>query len=1189
MNKKLNKTLSALLAFVMMFTAVAFLIPVKTSAAHSPSSVGSAQSLTVEEIKEIVKDSYTYTFNSAQEMLDYELSMGYLDYVHSAKDMYSLYVNRYTGAIYYKNNSTGEILLSNPYNIGSHTQSESVQRDLMSQVNVQFFYTAESSKNPTYTSSQWAAEYGQISVNAIKNGLRVNYTLGNTATRYLVPGRITAAAFEAHILNPMLAAYQARLEELLGETYPDKNFDFYSETKYGRYEVTVAGCVNLDAVKKYLEDTQSLITKLPGNSPEETSLLNLSKNLYNLFDHYVLRNPEGKSQTVIDAWIKEWEKEGGHNLLKEGIAVYAYKFPGKVKEQRADSAVIRQILPDYTFNEMYADEAECEYSYGAKEEPVFRLALEYTFNDDGSLSVRLPANSIVFDETKYTFQTISPLPYFGSGDVNEYGYIFLPDGSGSIIEYEDFDSLTLKLQVYGTDYCYSNISGKHTEQVTMPIYGMVSTMPKTATENTTTGFFAILEEGASLATIVASIVGSDHNYVSTHAEFTPFPSDEYDLSNTISVGASGSYTIVSESKYTGSYITRYVMLSGDEASYNGMAAYYREYLKAEGVIDELTEVYDSLPLYIEALGSMEKIEKILSFPVSVSVELTTFDDVAEMYRLLSDAKNEFIKEADRYQGLADAETENLTVKSDYQARADKYRALADEVYNINNINFKLTGFANDGMYFTYPVRVKWERCLGGKDGVNKLIETAKGINASGEGNFGLYPEFDFQYINNDTLFDGIGKLNNVSRMVDNRYASKQVYNTVLGDYESFFQMVISPDALDRLYTRFLKQYSKYDFSGLSVSTLGSDLNSNFDDKNPINRDQSQGYVEAILDRMAGEYDLIINKGNSYTIKYADHIVDMCIDSSHYTFSSYSVPFTGLVLHGYVNYTGGEMNYSGTPAYDLLHAIENGASLYYTLAMQNTELMKDDEFLNKYFGVDFKNWYYTLVQQYSELNSAIGGLQKYEIVKHETLIAERYLTVTERETIAKELATEYVSLVEKQIVDLVSDKFDELALDPANNGKGVKLTVDTTAIVAQAIEILAYLDLTTDNYNEILTDLIKNVNALAARYTAMYNGSNGVDPAVVSYNEVNYVSKYDYITDSHAADADYDKTVFSVDNHSVTMVTYKDPATGHEVVFILNYNIYDVDLVVDVDGNTFELTLGEYGYAKIEGGKVAIYG
>ena len=106
---------------------------------------------------------------------------------------------------------------------------------------------------------------------------------------------------------------------------------------------------------------------------------------------------------------------------------------------------------------------------------------------------------------------------------------------------------------------------------------------------------------------------------------------------------------------------------------------------------------------------------------------------------------------------------------------------------------------------------------------------------------------------------------------------------------------------------------------------------------------------------------------------------------------------------------------------------------------------------------------------------------------------------------------------------------------------------------------------------------------------MYNGSNGVDPAVVSFNEVNYVSKYDYITDSHAADADYDKTVFSVDNHSVTMVTYKDPVSGHEVVFILNYNIYDVDLVVDVDGNTFELTLGEYGYAKFEGGKVAIYG
>ena len=106
---------------------------------------------------------------------------------------------------------------------------------------------------------------------------------------------------------------------------------------------------------------------------------------------------------------------------------------------------------------------------------------------------------------------------------------------------------------------------------------------------------------------------------------------------------------------------------------------------------------------------------------------------------------------------------------------------------------------------------------------------------------------------------------------------------------------------------------------------------------------------------------------------------------------------------------------------------------------------------------------------------------------------------------------------------------------------------------------------------------------------MYNGANGFDPAQVSVSEINYVSKYDYITDSHAGDADYDKTVFSVDNHSVTMVTYKDAATGHEVVFILNYNIYDVDVVVDVDGNTFELTLGEYGYAKIEGGEMTIYG
>ena len=48
-------------------------------------------------------------------MLVYELEKGYLDSVDSKDKMYSIYVNRYTGVMYYVNNLTGQILMSNPY------------------------------------------------------------------------------------------------------------------------------------------------------------------------------------------------------------------------------------------------------------------------------------------------------------------------------------------------------------------------------------------------------------------------------------------------------------------------------------------------------------------------------------------------------------------------------------------------------------------------------------------------------------------------------------------------------------------------------------------------------------------------------------------------------------------------------------------------------------------------------------------------------------------------------------------------------------------------------------------------------------------------------------------------------------------------------------------------------------------
>ena len=154
------------------------------------------------------------------------------------------------------------------------------------------------------------------------------------------------------------------------------------------------------------------------------------------------------------------------------------------------------------------------------------------------------------------------------------------------MEFEDFydsksdfnSNAKVIVDIYGKDYCYSNITGAHREQITMPVYGMVNkeTSNSCGFDSVTNGFFAIIEEGASLASMsletdIATYLGHVFTY------YKPYPSDVYDLSETLSVGSSGFYTIVAEDSFNGSYITRYTMLTDPNvyaAKSAEMGAYY---------------------------------------------------------------------------------------------------------------------------------------------------------------------------------------------------------------------------------------------------------------------------------------------------------------------------------------------------------------------------------------------------------------------------------------------------------------------------------------------------------------------------------------------------------------------------------------------------------------------------------------
>lgn len=1187
---KLKKILSSALVIAMVFTMVACLIPMQASAAHSPSS--GVVSKDTAQIEQIVNEAVMYNYTSAEEMLLDEYEKGYLVSVNSAGNRYSIYVNIYTGALYYVNNATGQILTSNPHDMNGASSTSAY--DLLSQIVIEYEEIATSKTNVFYSSKE-AALRGQIDVSYITNGLRVNYTLGDISTRYLVPIGITAARFEEAIAAPALNT----LNDLFHEYFPNSQVcssgktDFFASNAYDGYAVyNEKGEIQQTAIKSFLTGFNTketgvfalIASEIDGisSSAEKTAKNKQLNALKDIVQRYITffgaRFMERNEATLGGSAYQIERINTKFPLSLEGETIYEFAYKKSALKQLRDGAdFIKEFCPDYTFDQLYADEDLVGYVHKSEEvKPVFRCALEYTFNDDGSLCVSLPANSIVFDETVFNLKSISPIKYFGAPERSADGYAFIPDGSGAVVEFEDFRSgnPNLVLEIYGKDFCYSTITGTHTEQITMPVYGLISGVADEAK-----GYFAILESGDSLANLTFNI---SNNYVTTYTEFEPYPSDTAVLT---SAGVTTSYTMVSDSNYSGSYVTRYVMLDGENASYSGMAAYYREYLKSNGTLEALKNVNEDLPLYIEALGSVEVLEKVLSFPVNVDKALTTFDDVVTMYDRLLAARSNFADEKAKYEKMAAEAEPGTETQRLYLEKAAHYANLIDtldnngEIQDIKNVQFKLTGFANGGMYATYPAKVKWMKSLGGEKGLEALISAVEERDSKPGQDMAIYPEFDFMYINYTAAFDGISNKGNVSRFVDNRYASKQVYNAVTREYETMYAMVINPDALDSLYDKFVKDYSEHALKGISTSTLGSDLNSNFDDDAPVNRDQAQTRVENLLDRISSDYSVMVSAGNIYSVKYADHIVDMSIDSSHYKYSSYAVPFTGMVLHGYVNYTGSAMNYTGSPSYDLLRSIENGASIYYILGYDNTEVLKEEETLSKYYGGMFDDWYFSIVECYSYLNNAIGSLQTYEIVKHDTLIVERVATEKERLANVNALVDEFISLVDYQVEATLNAKYDDLIAEGSGFGIEVKIDIDVDSLMAFAVENCGVVLSGEENdpMAPIYDKLAASLEAIKAEYAG---NADNADAMVVVFDAttLDYSSVYDLTTESFAFDIDYDTTDYTVDNHLVTMVTYENPANGDQVKFIINYNVYDVTVAIDADNY---YTIGAYDYIRID--------
>ncbi len=901
------------------------------------------------------------------------------------KDGFQLWVDELTGEVATVNVASGQIMFSNPYDIGATYAagtgpSDSTRKKMLSQIMIK--YTDNDTEKEMWSFEE-SAMRGQIKFKNIKNGIRVEYSVGREETRMLVPKLIRQDRFEELLLD----VFANEVNEIsASEGKPVINWRDYSE---------------ISKRQKAITDT--------GNS--------LWFNFNQFYAYYQL-----KASDLCATTRERTSLYAAYPICRQ-MNVYVFATDATQTEMIRVENYIKTYIPSYTYETLEEDHNITEYEGSDKQPPLFKLALEYTL-DTWGVSVRLPANGLRFTESLYKLTYISPLPYMGCagnyllGNKNETftGYNFFPDGSGTIFRHEDLAgnaTTTINAKVYGVDFAYNEISGSHTETVRYPVFGIVSNyheyheeeeevvleeavvdqatgevISEAVTETVVNsvpyyedrGFMAIIEEGDALAEISTYHAGALSKYNAMSMLFYPRPKDSYNLANAISVGSNATWTVVSKRKFVGNYKIRYIMLTDQniaaekgldkdetyrnyEVSWMGMASAYRDYLYYTGGLSELKseDIQENIPAYIETFGALETLEKVMSIPVNVMTPLTSFENVKTMYDELS-------------------------------------------AEGVTNIKFKLTGYANGGMMSSVPYKLKWEKAVGGSDGYSDLVAYSE------EKNFEVFPDFNFSYITSsqNKLFDGLTLKKHIVKSINNTYMSKRYYSATRQTMIGRFELAISPayysHFIDKLTTNLLKFYGEGQTSTISVAALGNSLNSDFDEDEPYNREDSKKQtIEAFQSLSESFDDVMTESANVYSWSYVDYITNMPLDSSRYNKSGASVPFIGVVLHGSLQFSGSPLNMEGNIGYSLMKAIENGAGLYFILCYQNYAELKESITLSQYYSVRYDILKEDIVKYYNIVNDLTKDLQLSKIVGHEFLIGER--VPDEDEAIADQKAIE----------------------------------------------------------------------------------------------------------------------------------------------------------------------------------------
>ena len=581
-------------------------------------------------------------------------------------------------------------------------------------------------------------------------------------------------------------------------------------------------------------------------------------------------------------------------------------------------------LAGYTYQDYLLDK-ENDLRQSSDETPVFNVKVEYTLDGD-QLVVRVPMEDIEY-RSDYPLIGITMLPYFGAGSMEDEGFLFVPEGGGAIINFNNgrVSQPAYYANMYGWDMAQRHINDSvvHETGAYFNAFGV---------SHNDNAFLCTLEDGSSYAAIQADISGKLNSYNYVNSYYTICHREQYDVAGKYL----GKMFVYEKKLPDEDLVQRYHFV--DSGSYVDMAKAYGDYLD-EKIGSDWTEVENAdVPVAIEIVGAVDKKEQVLGVPVSRPWKLTTFSEAVDMLKELQEA-------------------------------------------GMDNISVKLSGWMNGGVKQTMLDNVKVISKLGGKKQLKKLIQYAN------ENGIPLYLNGITQYAMQNKSFDGFSVFSDAARYVSNVKAELYEYSTIwFGQVtwegvEPYY--LLKAKLVDNMMKNLYSFADKYD-ANVAFQDVGCDLSADYTKKNVVSREASKQIQIAQLEKIQSSgMSVMTNMGNDYSLPYTDFITNMDLNGSGYTILDYSIPFYQIAIHGHLNYTGEALNLTQNYLDELLTSAEYGAGLQFSIMRADSGALQKTLY-TQYFGADFAGWKDRIVDIYTRYENEMKGLYNQSITDHQIL-------------------------------------------------------------------------------------------------------------------------------------------------------------------------------------------------------------